>query len=330
MQKIKFGILGVSNHFLKRIVLPLQASRNALSYAIASRELPKAEEAALAFDIPVTSDDYEALIYAQDVDAIYIPLPNHMHADWTIKALKAGKPVLCEKPLAMNTAQAELMVETAQSTGTPLMEAFMYRFHPLWQHVHNLIRTRQIGSLTYIHSAFSYNNPDPSNIRNIEEYGGGALMDIGCYAISVPRFLSDKEPQRVLALADRHPDFHTDQHQSALMDFGSFRASFHVSTSSQPFQKVDIVGTGGAITVHIPFNTYVDTPATISIATPQGSREVSFPSADPYQLIFEAFADAVLNKTAMPLSLEDALNNMRVIDAIRKSDAEQAWAATGL
>jgi predicted dehydrogenase len=248
-----------------------------------------------------------------------------MHADWAIKAIKAGKPVLCEKPLALNARQTKQIIEAAEVHQVPVMEAFMYLFHPLWQHVKNVIKTKQIGELSYIHSAFSYNNPSPGNIRNISQYGGGGLMDIGCYAISVPRFLTQSEPKRVVSLMEMDKQFQTDIHASALMDFGHVRASFQISTLSEPFQKVDIIGTAGSITVPIPFNTYVDTPSTITIQTGQGSREVTFPVSDSYGLMFEAFSNALLEKLPVPVNIDDALKNMTVIDAMRKSAKYQKW-----
>lgn len=168
------------------------------------------------------------------------------------KSIDAGKPVLCEKPLGMTATEAEEMIEKAQEAGIPLMEGFMYMFHPIWKHARDIIRTGQIGNVQYIHTAFSYNNSSPTNIRNIPEYGGGALMDIGCYAISVPRFILGSEPAQVMALQTTHPDFGTDMHSSAIMDFGGPRATYSVSTAAQAFQKVDIVTSGGSITFISP------------------------------------------------------------------------------
>lgn len=325
MKKLNIGILGVSNHFIKRIVLPLSKAQNCQPYAIASRNEDSAKRAAEEFNIPVVHTNYQELLNDKLVDAVYIPLPNHMHAEWVIKALSAGKPVLCEKPLALNFAEAQTMVQASEKTGIPLMEAFMYRFHPLWIHVKNLVRTNQLGPINYIHTSFSYNNASPSNIRNIAAYGGGALMDIGCYAISVPRFILNREPLRVLSQTTLHPDFATDMHTSGLLDFGEARASFHVSTLSEPFQKVDIVGSAGSVTIHVPFNTYVDTPSSITINTGQGSREVVFPVSDAYQLMFDAFSESVIKQIPVPTPLADALNNMKVIDAIRLSADTNNW-----
>ncbi|WP_462318708.1 Gfo/Idh/MocA family protein [Marinilabilia sp.] len=325
MNKLKIGILGTSNHFVKRIVLPLKETHYCESYAIGSRNIEKAKSLANEFGIPLWYGSYQAVIDDADVDIIYIPLPNHMHKEWVEKAIEAGKPVLCEKPLGMDTLETGEIIKKASDANVPLMEGFMYMFHPMWQHVRNIVRTKQIGSIQYIHTSFSYNNPAPSNIRNIPEYGGGALMDIGCYAISVPRFILGLEPERVMALQSKHPEFGTDMHSSAIMDFGGARATFTVSTTSQAFQKVDIVGSSGSITIHIPFNTYVDVPATISVTDGIGTRNVEFPVTNAYGLMFDAFAQAVIENKPMPVSGLDAINNMKVIDGVSKSAETEAW-----
>jgi predicted dehydrogenase len=325
MKKLRIGILGTSNHYLKRIVLPLQNTQYCESYAVGSRNINKAAALARDFDIPLWFGSYEAVLQNPEVDMVYIPLPNHLHKEWVEKSIDAGKPVLCEKPLGMDAEEAQEMVIKAQASGVPLMEGFMYMFHPMWQHIRNIARTGQIGSVRYIHTSFLYNNPSPSNIRNIPEYGGGALMDIGCYAISVPRFILGAEPKRVMALQSQHPEFGTDMHTSAIMDFGDSRATFTVSTASQSFQKVDIICSSGSITVHVPFNTYVDIPARITVTDGIGTRDIEFPVCNPYGLMFDAFAKAVADKSPIPLSTLDAVNNMKVIDAVRKSGKEEVW-----
>lgn len=325
MKKLKIGILGTSNHYLKRIVLPLKDTQFCESYAIGSRNIDKAADVAREFDIPLWYGSYDAVLEDDNVDMIYIPLPNHLHKEWVKKSIKAGKPVLCEKPLGMNTEEAKEMIKMAQDAGVRLMEGFMYMFHPMWQHARDIVCTNQIGDIQYIHTSFSYNNPSPSNIRNIPEYGGGALMDIGCYAISVPRFIFGREPVRVMALQTGHPAFGTDMHTSAIMDFDGPRATFTVSTTSQAFQKVDIVGTSGSITVHIPFNTYVDVPAKITVVDGIGSRDVEFPVSNAYGLMFDAFANAVIDGSSIPVPGVDAINNMKVVDAVRKSAETDGW-----
>jgi predicted dehydrogenase len=325
MEKLKIGILGTSNHYLKRIVLPLKDTQYCESYAIGSRNIDKAADIAREFDIPLWYGSYDAVLEDDNVDMIYIPLPNHLHKEWVKKSIKAGKPVLCEKPIGMNGNDAKEMINMAQDAGVPLMEGFMYMFHPMWQHARDIVRTNQIGDIQYIHTSFSYNNSSPTNIRNIPEYGGGALMDIGCYAISVPRFIFGREPVRVLALQTGHPEFGTDMHTSAIIDFDGPRATFTVSTTSQAFQKVDIVGTSGSITVHIPFNTYVDVPAKITVVDGIGTREVEFPVSNAYGLMFDAFAKAVIDGSSIPVPGIDAINNMIVVDAVRKSAETDGW-----
>ena len=325
MKKLKIGILGTSNHYLKRIVLPLQKTEYCESYAIGSRNIEKAAALAKEFNIPLWYGSYDAVLNDPQVDMVYIPLPNHLHKEWVEKCIDAAKPVLCEKPLGMDANEAEAMIQKAQDANVPLMEGFMYRFHPMWQHVRNIVRTNQIGSVQYIHTSFSYNNPSPGNIRNIPEFGGGAMMDIGCYAISVPRFIFGREPERVMAFRSQHPEFGTDMHSTAILDFGGPRATFTVSTTSQAFQRVDIVCTSGRISVHIPFNTFVDVPAKITVVDGIGTREVEFPVANAYGLMFDAFAKSVIDGSSIPLPGIDAINNMRVIDAVRLSAQKEQW-----
>ncbi len=325
MQKMRIGILGSSNHYLKRIVLPLMETQYCESYAIGSRDIEKARGMAASFDIPMWFGSYQAVIDCPEVDMIYIPLPNRLHREWVLKAIEAGKPVLCEKPLGMNASEAREMVSGAQEAGVPLMEGFMYRFHPLWQHIRNVVRTNQIGRIQYIHTSFSYNNPDPSNIRNQPELGGGALMDIGCYAISVARFIFGREPRRVMSLMEVHPDFGVDRNTSGILDFDGPRATFSVSTSSQPFQVVDIVGTSGRITVPVPFNTFVDVPASITVVDNLGPRQVEFGVSNAYGLMIDAFAKAILEQKPLPVAGGDAIQNMLVMDAVTASAISGRW-----
>jgi predicted dehydrogenase len=326
MDKFKIGILGTSNHFMKRIVLPLRESKYCETYAIGSRNINKAASVAQKFNIPLWFNSYEAVLETPEVDMVYIPLPNHRHKEWVDKAIDAGKPVLCEKPLGMNLQEARQMVEKAADADIPLMEAFMYKFHPMWQHARDIVQSKQIGHVHYIHTSFSYNNTSPSNIRNIPEYGGGALLDIGCYAISVPRFIMDSEPVKVMALDAIHPDFGTDMHFSAILDFEGSRATFSVSTTSKAFQRVDIIGSSGSISIHLPFNTYVDVSAKMTVADSLGVRDVEFPVSNAYGLMFDAFAHAVKEKKPLPLSgMMDAIKNMEIVDAVKKSAGNGQW-----
>ena len=325
MEKLRIGVLGVSNHFIKRIVLPLQKTSYCYVNGIASRDEEKAMSASGLFNIPNSYASYDELLDDDDIDAVYIPLPNHMHAEWIKKAADAGKHILCEKPMCMNAEEAKEAVDYASKKGVKLMEAFMYKFHPLWQHLKNVVTTNQIGKITYIHISFSYNNPSKTNIRNVKEFGGGAMMDIGCYAVSVARFVLDREPSKVVSLISRHPEFGTDMLSSAIMDFDGARATFSVGTLSEAHQKVEIIGTSGKIIIPLPFNTYVDVKSSISITGNIGEREIDFAPADQYGIMFDAFAKAVLQDESVPVSLNDAINNQKVVDAIFRSGESMKW-----
>ncbi|WP_430814227.1 Gfo/Idh/MocA family protein [Carboxylicivirga sp. RSCT41] len=325
MKKLSLGVLGCSNHFVKRVVLPVMALDSVEVYAIASRNIKKSAELARQFNIPKYYGDYEALLEDKSIDAVYIPLPNHMHFEWAKKAALAGKHILCEKPMCMNAEEVQELVECCQKNNVILTEAFMYKFHPQWIKVKDIIRTNNIGKIQYINTAFSYNNPAASNIRNIKEYGGGALRDIGCYAISVPRFLLDKEPQKVVSLVSRHPDFDTDMLTSAILDFGSVRATFNVSTCANAFQRVDIVGAAGMITVHLPFNTYTDVPAKVTVETAIGTRIVEIEAVDQYGLMVDGFAHNIIEKVTPSNDEDDAICNQRVLDAIIRSSETGKW-----
>ena len=325
MKKVRLGILGVSGHFIKRVLLPLNSVSNIELSGIASRNADKVKKAAKKYNIPQAFESYEELLADDSIDLVYIPLPNHLHAEWIKKTADAGKHILCEKPLAMNAKEAEDSIKYAESKGVKIMEAFMYRFHPQWKHAKNLTSIGEIGKITSIHTFFSYNNPDPKNIRNILEYGGGGLMDIGCYAISVPRFFTESEPSRVVSTIRRDPDFKTDMLTSAILDFDQVQATFTVGTKTYPYQKVEIFGTSGNIIVQIPFNTFPDVPAVISVDTKIGVRHIEFGPADHYGIQFEKMAQAIVDNKPVPTSPIDAVNNMKVIDAVFKSAEEGRW-----
>ncbi len=323
MQKLKIGVLGVSNHFIKRIILPLKKTQHCEITGIASRSHEKSKSLSKQFDIPVAFETYQALIESPQIDMVYIPLPNHLHHKWIIEAAKAGKHILCEKPITLNYKQAIECVRTVNEHKVMLMEAFMYKFHPQWIYTKEVIKTNQIGNISYINTSFAYHNPSPENIRNIKEYGGGAIMDIGCYAISVPRFLLDKEPSRVISLSKTHDAFNTDFLCSGIMDFNGINANFAVSTLSQPNQRVEIIGSSGMVVIEVPFNTHVDAKSKINITTAQGSRIVEFEVCDQYGLMFDSFSRSIINNK--PIDNTDLLNNMKIIDSIIKSAESNKW-----
>jgi len=325
MSRFKFGVLGVSRHFITRILPALAHSAEVEVFAVASRSQAKVENAATQYGIPHSYGSYEALLQDGEVDAVYIPLPNDSHLEWIKKAVDAGKPVLCEKPLTMNAADAKEALEYARSKNVPVMEAFMYRFHPQWRHVAEILRFEEIGKVRAIHTFFGYNNADPKNIRNIKANGGGALYDIGCYAISSARLIMGSEPRRVLAVMEQHPDFGTDILTQAILDFGTARALFTVATQVFPQQKVTIYGTAGMIEVGIPFNQPGDVPAKVTVQTSVATRVVELGPANQYRVLFEEFARAVREGTPLPLPLEDTVANMKVIDALFRSAESGQW-----
>lgn len=290
--------------------------------AIASRTQSKAAAAAEELGIPKAYGSYEALLADPTIEAVYIPLPNHLHLEWTLAAAAAGKHVLCEKPLALSSTDARRMIDASNQAGVLLMEAFMYRLHPLWQEVRRLIGAGTIGELVAFQSFFSYRNLDPTDIRNQVTTGGGALLDIGCYPVNAARMLFGSEPGEVKALIRRHPDFGTDVITSALLDFGSRHATFTVSTMLEPDQRVDLVGSEGRLRIEIPFNIPPDRPNRIAIFAggrppmDPGVKVVEIPTSDQYGVQADAFAAAVRSGGPVPTDPIDAVRNLEVLERI--------------
>ncbi len=328
--KVRWGVLGAAGIALKKVIPAMQKCERAEIYAIASRDLSKANEAAQGFGIAKAYGTYEDLLQDPQVDAIYNPLPNHLHVPWSIRAAEAGKHVLCEKPIGLTTAEAISLLDVRERTGVKLGEAFMVRTHPQWLRTRELVRSGAIGELHAITGFFSYSNRNPANIRNILEFGGGGLMDIGCYPINISRFLFSDEPTRVTALVTRDPQMKTDTLTSAILDFNGRHAAFTCSTQLVPYQRVQVLGTTGRIELEIPFNAPPDRPTRIVIDTGAdlfggGSRVEEFPTCDQYTIQGDAFSQAIQENTEVPVSLEDAIANMAVIDAVFRSAESARW-----
>ena len=325
---LRWGILSTAVIASKHVVPALQATPGHDVVAVGSRDLTRATAWAAEHDINTAHGSYEALLADPDVDAIYNPLPNHLHVDWSIKALEAGKHVLCEKPLGLDTADAQRLADASVAhPDLVAMEAFMYRFHPQWIAARELVHAGRIGDLRTVQTFFSYFNDDPDNVRNDASIGGGALMDIGCYPISQSRFLFGDEPARVLGLIELDPRFGTDRVTSAILDFGGGRsATFTVSTQLHGHQRAQIVGTTGRIEVDIPVNAPADRPTTLTVVTDaDGAETVPFGPVDQYGAQADAFAAAVMSGAPAPTPLGDALANMTVIDAIFASVEADGW-----
>ena len=323
--KVRWGILGAAKIGLVKVIPAMQKSELCEIAAIASRDLSKATDAAAKLGIPKAYGSYEELVADPDIDAIYNPLPNHLHLFWTTSAAAAGKHVLCEKPIGMNAGEARDLIGVRDRTGVRIGEAFMVRCHPQWLRAREIVRSGAIGDLRVVQGFFSYNNQDPKNIRNIPEYGGGGIMDIGCYPITMSRFLFGDEPRRVLALIERDPAMGTDRLTSAILDFPSGQATFTCSTQLVPYQKVQAFGTKGRVEVEVPFNALPDQPTRIFV---DGAEEI-FPPCDQYTLQGDAFARAILEGAEVPVTLEDSVRNMEVIDALFRSAVSGGWEKVG-
>ena len=329
--KIRWGVLSTAKIGSEKVIPGMQKASNCSVVAIASRNIGQAENTAKNLNIGRAYGSYEELLSDPDIDAIYNPLPNNLHVEWTIKAMQAGKHVLCEKPIGISAAEASKLVQEAKKyPQLKVMEAFMYRFHPQWQKVKSLIAEGTIGEIKAVQSFFSYFNIDPKNIRNNVDVAGGALMDIGCYCVSFPRFLFDAEPTRVVSCIDRDPVMKTDRLTSALLDFGDGKIStFTCSTQLMPYQRVNIFGTNGHIEIEIPVNAPKDASSKIWVRTKSGSEEIIVDAVDQYTLQAEQFTKSILENSAVPTNLTDAVNNMKVIEAIFESAEENSWKTIG-
>jgi len=330
MDKIRWGVLSTAKIGRQKVIPATQRSQFGAVTAIASRNLSRAKSVAAELGIEKPYGSYQELLADPNVDAVYIPLPNHLHVPWSLRALKAGKHVLCEKPIGLSVAEAEQLAGAAAAhPKLKVMEAFMYRFHPQWQMTRQLVQEGRIGQLRTIHTFFSYYNDDPQNIRNQRDIGGGALMDIGCYPISLSRFIFDAEPSRVLGHIERDPATQVDRLTTGVLEFFQGTATFTCATQLAPYQRVHIYGTSGRIEIEIPFNAPADAPCRLwlQIGTQPGAptEEVRFETCDQYALQADAFAGAILEGTPEPTPLADAVANMRVIERVRGSAEKGTW-----
>jgi predicted dehydrogenase len=327
MRKLRFGILSTARIGTLKVIPAMQRGEYTTVAAIASRSLEKAAEVAKNLSIPHAFGSYEELLASSEIDAIYNPLPNHLHVPWSIKALEAGKHVLCEKPIGLSVAEAETLHSAAQRfPHLKVMEAFMYRHHPQWLRAKAMVQEGRIGAIRTIQTFFSYFNDDAANIRNNAELGGGALMDIGCYAISLSRFVFNTEPDRVLGQIERHPNFGIDVLTSGILEFGDRTSTFTCGTLLSPYQRVHLIGDRGRLEIEIPFNAPPDKPCRIWHQHGQEIDEITFPICDQYTIQGDLFARAALEDTPVPTPLEDAVANMKVIEAIEQSAQSNQWA----
>ena len=331
MSSIRWGVLSTASIGTEQVIPAIQAADRCEVAAIASRNVATAQETARRLGIKGAYGSYRQLLNDPEIEAVYIPLPNHMHAEWTIAAVRAGEHVLCEKPIALSALEAETMISAAAESDVILREAFMYRFHPSWQMAQRLLNEGRIGDLVAIDSWFSYYNDDPTNIRNILEYGGGALLDIGCYSIHLSRMLMGSEPTGIKASVQRDPESGVDVYTAGILEFGDRVATFGCSTRMEADQRVHIYGSTGRISIEIPFNSPVDRATCLSVIaggnppTDPATETIEFDPVNQYTLQAEAFAAAILDGEAVPDSGMDTADNIRVIDRVFAAAGPSGW-----
>ncbi len=326
-KRLRWGILGAARIALRAVIPAIQQSTNGVVTAIASRDAPTAQAAAQNLGIPHAFDSYAALLDSPNVDAVYIPLPNHLHRTWTIRAAECGKHILCEKPFALNVHETDEMIAAAQQSRVVLMEAFMYQFHPQFARVRQLVADGAIGAVRTIRSAFCFTVARPDDIRLKREMGGGALMDVGCYCVNMPRLLIGAEPTQVRAHATPHANRQVDEAFFGILDFpGNVQAVFDCNLRADYTEWLQIQGTAGRLEVPRPIKP-MDKPAEIILR--RGERpdalatltSITIPPANHYQLMAEHFADAVLNGAPLAYPPAAGRANMRVLDALVQAAA---------
>ena len=329
-KKVEWGVLGVAGIAVKKVIPAMQRGEWSHILAIASRDLTKAQQAAEQLKIPKAYGSYEELLADPEVEAIYNPLPNHLHVPWSIRAAEAGKHVLCEKPVSLTVEEAISLLKTHDRTGVKIEEAFMIRTHPQWICALDFIRGGRIGPVRSVMGYFSYYNPNLKNIRNILAYGGGGLMDIGCYLVYASRLIFGEEPARVSALIEVDPETGTDVITSGLLHFPSGQSIFTCSTRVVPYQRVQIFGTKGRIEIEIPFNAPPDRPCRIFVddgVDPSGRHAeiVDLQRCDQYTMQGDLFSRSIREGTELPVQLEGSVRNMAVIEAIFRSAKSDQW-----
>ena len=330
--KVRWGVLGAANIAVRKVIPAMQSGDWCEVTALASRDLEKAEEFAAELGIPKAYGSYDELLADSEIEAVYNPLPNHLHLPWSIKAAEAGKHVLCEKPIALNALEARQLLQVRDRTGLKIEEAFMVRTHPQWLKVRELIDAGRIGQVVSVAGHFSYNNPDKSNIRNVAEFGGGGLMDIGCYMILFARLVFQNEPRRVIGLIQEDAATRTDVLTAALLEFPHGQASFTCGTRMTPFQRFQIIGTAGRIEVQIPVNAPPDHACRILVDDGSdlfaaGAEILELEICDQYTTQGDLFSRSLREDPMAEavMSLEESIKNMAVIDAIFRSGKSRQW-----
>ncbi|MEE9430739.1 MAG: Gfo/Idh/MocA family oxidoreductase [Melioribacteraceae bacterium] len=319
--KINWGILSTATIATEHVIPAMMNSSHSSIKAIASRSFNKAKTVAKQFNIPKFHGSYDELLDDDEIEAIYIPLPNHLHVEWAIKCLEAGKHVLVEKPIALTSVDAQKLLDESQKyPHLKIMEAFMYKHHPQWIKAKELVANGAIGKVKTIQSSFSFFEDDPNSIVNNKKLGGGSLMDIGCYPISLSRFIFNSEPEKVFGSIEYHPEFEVDSVATAILKFKDGTSSFFSSIQLEEKQQAKVFGTEGIIEFELPFNPIANKASKIFLHKDDKIKEIIFEPCDQYTVQADLFSLAIINDTEVPTPLQDAVNNMKVIERIIESD----------
>jgi len=327
--KIKWGVLGASKLAVEKII-PAMADQEIFEVnAIASRSMEKAKNISEILSIPLYFGSYEELIQDPAIDVVYIPLPNDLHVEYALKCVAAGKHVLCEKPLSLNAADIDQLIQARDRHNVKVGEAFMVKTHPQWVKTKELVQSGELGKVSLVHGFFSYHNVKPENIRNKPEHGGGAIWDIGCYPVFTSRYVLGEEPIRLVASMEYDKTFKTDKLASVLMEFPSSRVLFSVSTQLVPYQRMQFFGDQKELEVRIPFNAPPDRACEVRIHSGDLFNEkydtLSFEVCNQYTLQAQAFTQSIVDDTEVPVPLEDSKANAKVLEAIFLSAKEGRW-----
>jgi predicted dehydrogenase len=330
MEKVRWGVLGVARIAVNRVIPAMRTGELSEIVGIASRDRGRAEEAARQFGIAKAYGSYEEMLEDREIEAVYNPLPNHLHVPISILAAQAGKHVLCEKPMGLDAAEVLKLQAARDCYGVEIGEAFMVQAHPQWRRTVELVRSGRIGALRSAMGAFGYYNDDRANVRNIREYGGGGLLDIGCYPIKTSRMVFGEEPERVAATLVRDPGTGVDTLTSAILEYSSGHAIFTCGTQVVANQSMQFFGTSGRIEIEVPFNPQSGCTSRIRIDDGRdlygsGATVEEFPPCDQYMLQGDAFSRAIREGTPAPVPLEDSVRNMAVIDAVFRAAESGGW-----
>jgi predicted dehydrogenase len=329
-EPVRWGILGVAQIALNQVIPALQSAANCRIVAIASRERARADDAARRLGIARAHGSYEALLADPEIEAIYNPLPNSLHVDWTIRAAEAGKHVLCEKPIGMDARDAERLLAVRARSGVMLQEAFMYRHHPRWRRVVELVHGGAIGKVELTAALFTYNRPKPDDVRNIASLGGGVILDIGAYGVHSARRVRGREPLRVMCRLERHAQFGTDRLVTAMLDFGDVLSTFALCNGVTPMQEMRIFGSEARLDLARPYVPAKDRPTEIvidraKIIGEDATTIETFAPADQYAIQCAEFAARLRKREGPEFPIEDAIANMRVLDALKRSATSGVW-----